>query len=83
MLNLSDLATVPPPAARAAATGAADIIIVSGGNTLHAVNRWRRLGVDTLLKEAMERGAVLAGGSVRNRLVEYSIHIRMDTAINR
>ena len=32
---------------------------ISGGNTLFAVTRWRRLGVDLLLKQAMERGAVL------------------------
>ena len=63
MLNLTDLAKVPSAEARAAAIGAANIIVVSGGNTLFAVTRWRRLGVDVLLREAMERGAVLCGGS--------------------
>ena len=63
MLNLSDLALVPPAAQRAAKIAAADIIVVSGGNTLFAVTRWRRLGVDVLLRQAMERGAVLCGGS--------------------
>lgn len=63
MLNLSDLATVPSSVVQEAAISAADIIVVSGGNTLHAVNRWRRIGVDRLLKTAMQRGAVLAGGS--------------------
>eukprot|EP01047_Picozoa_sp_COSAG01_P078742 COSAG01_NODE_14668_length_1423_cov_2.196375_2_plen_109_part_00 len=42
---------------------AADIIAVSGGNTLFGVNRWKRLGVDTMLREASERGAVMVGGS--------------------
>ena len=42
---------------------AADVVVVSGGNTLFAVRRWRTLGVDALLKKAMERGAVMAGGS--------------------
>ncbi len=41
----------------------ADIIAVSGGNTLFAMKRWRKLGVDKLLKKAMDRGAVLCGGS--------------------
>ena len=41
----------------------ADVIIASGGNTLFAVDRWRRLGVDDLIRQAMQRGAVLSGGS--------------------
>lgn len=43
--------------------GAADLILVSGGNTLYAVDRWTRLGMVGLLREASERGAVLSGGS--------------------
>lgn len=41
----------------------ADVIVVSGGNTLWAVDRWTKLGVHRLLREAMKRGTVLAGGS--------------------
>jgi dipeptidase E len=41
----------------------ADIILVSGGNTLFAVDHWKRLGVHDLLRKAMHRGAVLTGGS--------------------
>ncbi len=41
----------------------ADIIAVSGGNTLFAMTRWRQLGVDKLLRQALDRGAVLCGGS--------------------
>lgn len=41
----------------------ADVIIASGGNTLFAVDRWVRLGVDRLLRQALRRGAVLSGGS--------------------
>ena len=41
----------------------ADVILASGGNTLYAVDRWRRLGVDRLLRKAVGRGAVLCGGS--------------------
>jgi dipeptidase E len=41
----------------------ADIVIVSGGNTLYAVDRWKELGIDTLLRNGMDRGLILAGGS--------------------
>jgi dipeptidase E len=41
----------------------ADIIYVGGGNTLKMMRRWRKLGVDKLLKEAHDRGIVLAGRS--------------------
>ncbi len=40
---------------------AADLIYVGGGNTLKMMRRWRHLGVDHLLREAMEEGTVLAG----------------------
>jgi len=41
----------------------ADIVIVSGGNTLWAVDRWRTTGVDRLIKEAADEGKVMCGGS--------------------
>lgn len=40
-----------------------DIVIVSGGNTLYAVDRWKQMGVDVCLARCLERGVVLAGGS--------------------
>jgi dipeptidase E len=39
----------------------ADLVYVGGGNTLRMMRSWRRLGVDTLLREAYQRGAVLSG----------------------
>jgi dipeptidase E len=60
-LDLVDYA--PPPAELQAAVDKADVIVASGGNTLFAVDRWRALGLDSLLETAMERGAVLTGGS--------------------
>jgi dipeptidase E len=39
----------------------ADIIYVGGGNTLKMMRRWRRLGVDKILKAAYSRGTVLCG----------------------
>lgn len=40
---------------------AADIIYVGGGNTLKMMKIWKKLGVDKLLKQAYDRGAVLSG----------------------
>ena len=41
----------------------ADIVYVGGGNTVNMLAIWRIHGVDLLLREAWERGAVLAGVS--------------------
>jgi len=41
----------------------ADAVLVSGGNTLFAVDRWRRCGAVAPLRAARDRGAVLCGGS--------------------
>ncbi len=41
----------------------ADIIYVGGGNTLKMMRRWRRLGIDRLLKLAHKKGTVLCGVS--------------------
>ena len=41
----------------------ADIVLVSGGNTLYALDRWHYLGLDEMLRTAAGRGAVMAGGS--------------------
>lgn len=46
-----------------AAFNVADIILVSGGNTLYANDRFVKNGIPGLLAEAMARGAVLCGGS--------------------
>jgi len=42
---------------------AADIIYVGGGNTLMMMRRWRRLGVDKLLRKACGKETVLCGMS--------------------
>lgn len=42
---------------------ACDVVVVSGGNTLYAMERWRLLGIDALLRSASSRGCVMAGGS--------------------
>ncbi len=40
-----------------------DVIYVGGGNTLHLLAIWRAHGLDTLLRDAWMRGAVLCGVS--------------------
>ena len=40
-----------------------DAILVAGGNTANLLAIWRIHGVDVALREAWERGVVLAGGS--------------------
>lgn len=40
-----------------------DAIIVGGGNTLNMMAIWKAQGIDTVLREAYEKGIVLAGGS--------------------
>lgn len=41
----------------------ADIIYVGGGNTLMMMNRWKKLGVDRILRKARLQGKVLCGPS--------------------
>jgi len=47
----------------ASAIRSADVLLVGGGNTLFAVDRWNHLGLVSHMREAMERGCILTGGS--------------------
>lgn len=40
-----------------------DAIVVGGGNTLNMLAIWKAQGIDTILKTALKKGIVLAGGS--------------------
>jgi len=40
-----------------------DAIYVGGGNTLNMIAIWKAQGIDIILKKALEKGIVLAGGS--------------------
>lgn len=40
-----------------------DAIIVGGGNTLNMLGIWKAQGIDAILKSALKRGIILAGGS--------------------
>ena len=40
-----------------------DAIVVGGGNTLNMMAIWKAQGIDVVLKKALEKGIVLAGGS--------------------
>ena len=52
----------PTDTAIDAAFAAADVLVVSGGNTLFAVDRWNHLGIARRIREHAHR-LVLAGGS--------------------
>lgn len=40
-----------------------DAIVVGGGNTLNMMGIWRAQGIDTILRKALDKGIILAGGS--------------------
>ena len=40
-----------------------DAIVVGGGNTLNMMAIWKAQGIDIVLKKALEKGIILAGGS--------------------
>jgi dipeptidase E len=40
-----------------------DAIVVAGGNTLNLMAIWKAQGIDTVMREAYNKGIVLAGGS--------------------
>jgi dipeptidase E len=62
--ELSHLKTFPwPPADLRELILSQDAIRVSGGNTANMLAIWRVHGIDALLREAWERGAVLWGAS--------------------
>ena len=62
MLNVSW--TAPSQEDLSAAFDMVDIILIAGGNTLFAVDRWTRLGMDAMIKSAaLDRNVVVAGGS--------------------
>jgi len=59
-----EVATADPSLAESEdAIARADAILVSGGNTLYAVDRWAALGIDGMLRAAIDRGAAACGGS--------------------
>lgn len=63
-LDVSEQHTVPShEEMRRLVVDWADVIVCSGGNTLHALLRWKDTGLDVLLKEAAQNGTVLCGGS--------------------
>lgn len=63
-LDVSEPHTVPSPEEmRRMVVDWADVLVCSGGNTLHALLRWKETGLDLLMKEAAQNGTVLCGGS--------------------
>ncbi|HEY6052766.1 MAG TPA: peptidase E, partial [Gaiellaceae bacterium] len=62
-LSLAKFFPWPRPDLRGEHLLAQDVVVVSGGNTANMLAIWRLHGFDALLREAWERGVVLAGGS--------------------
>jgi len=58
-----DIANTSMPKEMEEKVDKSDIILVSGGNTLYAVDRWNYLGLNEMLIEATEQGKVVCGGS--------------------
>ncbi len=65
VISLDVVMNAPPTAYMKECIEKADIILVSGGNTSFAMRRWRRLGLDTMMRDAClgPRRVVMAGGS--------------------
>lgn len=65
VIALDVVLKAPPTAYMQECMERADIILVSGGNTSFAMRRWKRLGLDVMMKEAClgPRRVVMAGGS--------------------
>jgi len=65
VISLDVVLKAPPTAYMEECMERADIILVSGGNTSFAMRRWKRLGLDVLMREAClgPWRVVMAGGS--------------------
>lgn len=63
-LDVSEAAPQPLPSFQEiqSTLEAAHVVLVSGGNTLYAMNRWNELGMDKILKR-IASSTVLCGGS--------------------
>ncbi|MYB40162.1 peptidase E [Candidatus Saccharibacteria bacterium] len=61
ILKLVEVEITPTEAEVEAAVSGADIVFVTGGNSYQMMEKWRQLGVDRLLRQAYERGAVMSG----------------------
>jgi len=86
-LDVSEGETVPTlDEMKEVVTEWADVIMGSGGNTLHALLRWKEVGLDLLLKEASLKGVVLCGGSAGAGCWFSSLHtdsLRPDNTKNK
>lgn len=60
---LHEHGTMPSKAELEDKFGAADVVYTTGGNTDHAMELWKKHGVDTMLTDAMRSGKVMTGVS--------------------
>ena len=86
-LDVSEKDTVPTlDEMKEVVTEWAEVIMGSGGNTLHALLRWKEVGLDLLMREAALKGVVLCGGSAGAGCWFSSLHtdsLRPDNTKNK
>ncbi|KAL7520842.1 hypothetical protein ACHAWX_005546 [Stephanocyclus meneghinianus] len=86
-LDISDKESVPSlKDMREMVVDWAEVIMCSGGYTLHALIRWKEIGLDLLMKEASLKGTVLCGGSAGAGCWFSSLHtdsLRPDNTRNK
>ncbi|KAL7470823.1 hypothetical protein ACHAXS_011102 [Conticribra weissflogii] len=86
-LDVSEEDTVPSPEEmREMVVDWPEVILCSGGNTLHALLRWKEVGLDLLMKESGLNGTVLCGASAGAGCWFSSLHtdsLRPDNTKNR
>lgn len=51
-----------------------DVLLLSGGNTLYAMRRWKSIGMDKIVREAAEKGVIMSGGSAGMGFLFDGIH---------
>ena len=85
-LDVSEQDTVPTMEEMKEMVEWAEVIMCSGGNTLHALLCWKEVGLDLLMKEASLKGVVLCGGSAGAGCWFSSLHtdsLRPDNTKNK
>jgi len=56
-----------------------DAIVVGGGNTLNMMGIWKAQGIDSILRKALDKGIILAGGSAGSNLLVSKRHKRFSS----
>jgi dipeptidase E len=60
---LHEFETMPSDTEISEKIDSSDVIYITGGSTVHALEQWRRYGVDAKLSDAMRQGKIITGMS--------------------